>query len=827
MRPFDYLRGPRIMSSASAAMNWMGTRLLADHVLLARLTGWKGVKILGPMMTAAEAARWEQGKPLWFMQATRQLREWQHGEAQEEVLGVVHLLVRARAHNAYAHFAEPILQDLALEAGTSEPTQAPQVLSAHVQAWALYVERHMLHEFLEDSGGDPGSIAEPVLQLQLAAGTTSSSSGDQGADVESHMDEWIGTAVQYYHDCHVEGFATTELQGVLRDEIKARGEYSFTCLSETYLRGIASQVATFPGPSGALPPPSAGEWTQGMATALWLMYREEGLCAHGTWEPAPSSDGSSVTGDEMSLVQRDQPKRKWLAEGPSRRRRAPQSRRDRGAPLPKSMPRRDPGRCSTERVDLSAVARSRAARTNAVPAMVPGGPDVRDAPASSSDGVRTGERRPLTIETAVDTWLLVLGVKDIDEEDEASFLPGRVVGSIQETFLGYNGQDRLTMTLAFTRVVQGLLSAVGRVLEDAAARPAVSTVAGSGTGHATVTGGGGPELEEEIEVEPEPDENSYMQMPGGGQWYAQLQKLQAQLEDQPKATRMRNVKYLVSWLDHRSTNTREGFWLGHCEGAASDLLALLAAYMDDKVEVVRGGELQEGWSRDWGLSLAGFLPVQPGSRLAMGLPPLQEPPIMNFLVPIPDARLHDRDLPDNPDEADTLPLPGQLEDAQVSVDELLEIEEEERQWRKMQEDRWAHEEQLEDERVTRDTTYLRSLAPSDRGCKRGREVLVVEVSSGSSDRPRVARCVRVPVEQGVASLSLRIWRDDEESQGDIETVPFEAAGVGNMQETHDPAVAPFVTAEVERDLPADSMGVEGGAVGPCFRRVCLDICAMG
>ena len=54
----------------------------------------------------------------------------------------------------------------------------------------------------------------------------------------------------------------------------------------------------------------------------------------------------------------------------------------------------------------------------------------------------------------MDTWLLVLGIKGLEE---------RVVGSIQET-LGFNGPDRLTMVLAFTRVVQTLLSSVGHLL---------------------------------------------------------------------------------------------------------------------------------------------------------------------------------------------------------------------------------------------------------------------------------------------------------------------------------------------------------------------------
>ena len=92
-------------------------------------------------------------------------------------------------------------------------------------------------------------------------------------------------------------------------------------------------------------------------------------------------------------------------------------------------------------------------------------------------------RSGMTLASAVDTWLLVLGIKDIDEE-EHEFLPDRVAGSIRETFMGYNGQDRLTMALAFTRVVQGLLSSVGHILETAARSgdvpPAAAATAGGG-----------------------------------------------------------------------------------------------------------------------------------------------------------------------------------------------------------------------------------------------------------------------------------------------------------------------------------------------------------
>ena len=52
----------------------------------------------------------------------------------------------------------------------------------------------------------------------------------------------------------------------------------------------------------------------------------------------------------------------------------------------------------------------------------------------------------------------MLGIRGLDD-DEHQFLPDTVVGAVQETFPWFQRPDRLTMALAFTRVVQNLLSA--------------------------------------------------------------------------------------------------------------------------------------------------------------------------------------------------------------------------------------------------------------------------------------------------------------------------------------------------------------------------------
>ena len=137
--------------------------------------------------------------------------------------------------------------------------------------------------------------------------------------------------------------------------------------------------------------------------------------------------------------------------------------------------------------------------------------------------------------------------------------------------------------------------------------------------------------------------------------------------------------------------------------------------------------MKEGWARDWGLYMASHLPVQPGSRLAMGLPPQDNPPIMKFLVPIPDELLYD-DPPGHQEEEDTVPMPGQATrcvEVPATLDDLLETEEEERRWRVQREERWQHESLREEERILRDTEYLQSLVARTESRKRRMVVVTV------------------------------------------------------------------------------------------------------
>ena len=127
----------------------------------------------------------------------------------------------------------------------------------------------------------------------------------------------------------------------------------------------------------------------------------------------------------------------------------------------------------------------------------------KPAPSEATNPQKFGPPRPLTLEAAVDTWVVVLGIREIDEGTNA-FLPERVVGAIQETFMGFEGADRLTMALAFTRVVQNLLSSVGHLLEQ--------SVTSSGTSARDAD----PAEEVEVEVDDDDDDSSiYIQLNRG------------------------------------------------------------------------------------------------------------------------------------------------------------------------------------------------------------------------------------------------------------------------------------------------------------------------
>ena len=350
----DHLRGlpqtavdVRPQSSAFYSAGIGGMELL--------VLGGRQAFLVAPMLARAQAPGLDSGTPMWMVQAQDELKRLcQNGQSVEELLGSVLALVEARGMERYVSFGWRVLQGLEPGFVWGPRVQMPQVLEADMQRWALFVERHLYREFLEVEGiAEMGDM--PLLQQQLTQGLQGAS-GEPNPEL--HRYEWIGVGVQFHHDCYWAGLSCSGLVEMIREEIRSRSEHSFAALAEPYLCSMSSQVTTFQGGGDSFPI-NAGEWAREMSNALWLLYREEGLCADmlGEDELGGSScrdSGSDVdiTGDEASLVQRDKPKRKWLADDPARRRRQSSPRRaSRGTPTPKSMPRRS-SRCSAERVDL-------------------------------------------------------------------------------------------------------------------------------------------------------------------------------------------------------------------------------------------------------------------------------------------------------------------------------------------------------------------------------------------------------------------------------------------------------------------------------------------
>ena len=197
------------------------------------------------------------------------------------------------------------------------------------------------------------------------------------------------------------------------------------------------------------------------------------------------------------------------------------------------------------------------------------------------------------------------------------------------------------------------------------------------------------------------------------------------------------------------------------------------AYRDAQLEVPALEDLRSGWCLDWELLLASYLPLHPGSRGALGLPMLRDPPIMLFSKPMPDSS--DSEL-----ERATQLLPGSRSGREEKglthspgVDDLLEDEAENRERcsreQRQLEQEAAHEESLQEEAD-------RCLVDRQEGAAeaRKRKAVVVELSKGSADAPRVSRMLRVPMDDaGVVQMSLRLWVEDGGDFEDVNTEPAE------------------------------------------------------
>ena len=241
------------------------------------------------------------------------------------------------------------------------------------------------------------------------------------------------------------------------------------------------------------------------------------------------------------------------------------------------------------------------------------------------------------------------------------------------------------------------------------------------------------------------------------------------------------------------------------QGYAAALLSLLVAYRDH--DMALASEVDHAWCDRWTDDLDPFVPVVAGSRCSLGKGMLRDPPIMLFGS-------------NPPNSADIPSSPIQLNDSTGPDVDQLAADERQAQWERHVDEARAEEEAqscLLEQR--REEARLAALLDdevtevADSSPKR-RRVLVVELSSGSSDRPRLSRCLRVPLDtEGVATLRMRCWRDDDIDEDEIPTPildtaerrvapPTEAAPVGELTPGLSTARDHVAEAEVEPDVIA-------------------------
>ncbi|CAE7579342.1 RTase [Symbiodinium sp. CCMP2592] len=428
------------------------------------------------------------------------------------------------------------------------------------------------------------------------------------------------------------------------------------------------------------------------------------IIAEGELYSLLARDEDTPSCDATSLVQGSQPiKRQWLKKGnASDRRRHKYARQRAEEERQRRMGSQGSGASGACKVTTSTrVLRPDARRP----------PPSREAPSSHTGG-RAGSStdvkppatppQPLTLDEAADVWSIILGLAT---EDEVDAKPGTILGevtttSILETILDYNLQDRLTMTLAFQGVVARMLKMVGMIIEDAMETDRAR--------HRK-----GPE-----DPPDEGDATGFMQTGGAlvttdREWETFLLDLRHAFESMTKGSRKANAEILHIWLDHRATDEAQGKCLGHMSGRPAQLLSLLVVVFES-CEDMEGG--QPGGARLL-LLLA----------LELHLSEVCLPCIHVLLLLVPRVRALDPEIYGSQ---------GALEDEYMEQHDMLRhlSPEEYRQWELRQ----------------------MELAMSSPPPKRTRMFLRVELSSGSSDAPRVSRELLVPLEPQGTGVSLRI-----------------------------------------------------------------------
>ena len=204
-----------------------------------------------------------------------------------------------------------------------------------------------------------------------------------------------------------------------------------------------------------------------------------------------------------------------------------------------------------------------------------------------------------------------------------------------------------------------------------------------------------------------------------GPWYELLEEMRIKLEGYGKGERNQVAGHLIRLLHHRGTDQARGLSLGQMGGRTALLTSLLVAMRDDDIYgcKVPSGDEKETWLRHvWG-RIVQFVPAHPGSHEAAGRWPSHDMP---GILPRASAVVV---------EPQRSPIP---------VEDSLEMP---------------------------------SAAPQERPSKR--RMVRVEMSSGSTDLPNVARLDVPLMEDGVTvRMEFRLgWESEQPSPASTVALP--------------------------------------------------------
>ena len=244
--------------------------------------------------------------------------------------------------------------------------------------------------------------------------------------------------------------------------------------ARAYIREASNQLGTFAGPMHTSPE-NLAVWARQMEQELWEAFVLHGLDLHGDVHWSDSSSSGSITGDETSLMHDAEAA---AQAGPGRDQRERMRPGNQNAVLGKlgiwqqwqlqqgtvhmrtadHDPRRKPGPRPKHRNALH--------------------PDLMDILTEPVDPVtgRTGRpaaqkvkgwTTPQSTSRWRRTWMLALGLRSIDEEVGATFLPAHTMANLAATYQDHSMADRQMLMLAIHRVALALLAAMGEAVQQA------------------------------------------------------------------------------------------------------------------------------------------------------------------------------------------------------------------------------------------------------------------------------------------------------------------------------------------------------------------------